>query len=256
MTPSLVQFDKKRLGDRPGLCGVDEAGRGCLAGPVVAAAVWTSAAFYDSRMRVRLASAINDSKQLGPADRDELFDLITHWRDKGHLRFAAAEASVIEIGVHNILGATKLAMARALKDVSENAPAGAGRLIAAGHANDPLFAGAHADVVPVLVDGKPLKSFAWEHEALVGGDGRSLAIAMASIVAKVTRDRRLDELDKIHPAYGFGIHKGYGTPEHVLAIHRHGPCPGHRALFLRNILEGGAPATGAVAEDDQAEFGF
>ncbi len=255
MTPSLVQFDKKRVGARPGLCGVDEAGRGCLAGPVTAAAVLVRASFYDSRMRARLAGAINDSKQLGPADRDELYDLIAHWRDKGLLHFAAADASVIEIGAHNILGATKLAMARAIKDVSEAAPADAGRLVATGHAGDPLFAGRTDDIAPVLIDGKPLKSFAWEHEALVGGDGRSLAIAMASIVAKVTRDRRLDALDRKYPAYGFALHKGYGTPEHVLALHRHGPCPEHRALFLRNILDGGADAR-AVAEDDQAEFGF
>lgn len=94
MSPTLIQFDKRRLASAPGLCGVDEAGRGCLAGPVVAAAVWADAKFYDGRMRARLASAVNDSKQLSADDREELLDLITLWRDKGVLRYAAGEASV------------------------------------------------------------------------------------------------------------------------------------------------------------------
>lgn len=258
MTPSLTQFDKKRLGASPGLCGVDEAGRGCLAGPVVAAAVWADAKFYDSRMRVRLAAAVNDSKQLSSDDRAELLDLITHWQTKGVLRFSPGSATVMEIGVYNILGATKLAMSRALKTLADAAPGGHSPFTPVGQKSDPLFATGVSTSVPVLVDGKPLKPFAWEHEAIVGGDGRSLVIAMASIVAKVTRDRAMEALDKAYPSYGFGVHKGYGVPEHVLALHRHGPCPEHRALFIRNILDGGKGASDAagVAEDDQSEFGF
>lgn len=258
MTPSLIQFDKKRLGASPGLCGVDEAGRGCLAGPVVAAAVWADAKFYDSRMRVRLASAINDSKQLSADDREELLDLIAHWQTKGVLRFSPGEASVLEIAGYNILGATKLAMGRALKALADAAPGGHSPFTPHGEKSDPLFATGRASAVPVLVDGKPLKPFAWEHDAIVGGDAKSLVIAMASIVAKVTRDRACAHLDKAYPLYGFGVHKGYATPEHVLAIHRHGPCPEHRALFIRNILDGGKGASVAsgVAEDDQSEFGF
>jgi len=255
MTPSLLQFDRRRLGAAPGLCGVDEAGRGCLAGPVVAAAVWTDAAFYDGRMRARLAAAVNDSKQLSAEDREELFDLIVLWRNKGVLRFSPGEASVMEIGAYNILGATKLAMSRALKSL-EDAVAAPSPFTAHGQKSDPLFATGGAAAVPVLVDGKPLKPFAWEHEAIVGGDGKSLAIAMASIVAKVTRDRAMNALDKAYPDYGFAAHKGYGTPEHVLAIRRQGPCPEHRTLFLRGILNGGKTADVPDASDDQSEFGF
>lgn len=257
MSPTLIQFDKRRLASAPGLCGVDEAGRGCLAGPVVAAAVWADAKFYDGRMRARLASAVNDSKQLSADDREELLDLITLWRDKGVLRYAAGEASVMEIGVYNILGATRLSMSRALKTLADAGPGGHPPFAPAGHAGDPLFANGGANAVPVIVDGKPLKPFAWEHEAIVGGDAKSLVIAMASIVAKVTRDRALVALDKVYPQYGFAVHKGYGTPDHVLALHRHGPCPEHRMLFIRGILNGGKSVDAGVAEeDDQSEFGF
>lgn len=257
MSLTLIQFDKKRLGASPGLCGVDEAGRGCLAGPVVAAAVWADARFYDSRMRARLAASVNDSKQLSADDREELLALITLWRDRGVLRYAPGEASVMEIGVYNILGATRLAMGRAIKTLADAAPGAHPPFSPAGHARDPLFAGGAAACVPVSVDGKPLKPFAWEHDAIVGGDAKSLVIAMASIVAKVTRDRALVALDKVYPQYGFAEHKGYGTPEHVLALHRHGPCPEHRPLFIRGILNGGkATDADAVAEDDQSEFGF
>lgn len=258
MTPTLLQFDKKRLGTSPGLCGVDEAGRGCLAGPVVAAAVWADAKFFEGRMRARLASAVNDSKQLSADDREELFDLIDLWQKKGVLRYSPGEASVMEIGVYNILGATKLAMSRALKTLADAAPGGHAPFTPVGEKSDPLFASGAPARVPVLVDGKPLKPFALEHHAIVGGDGKSLVIAMASIIAKVTRDRAMDSLDKAYPQYGFATHKGYGTPEHVLALHKHGPCAEHRELFIRNILGGGkgSPEAAGVAEDDQGEFGF
>lgn len=255
MSLTLLQFDRKRLGSAPGLCGVDEAGRGCLAGPVVAAACWADAKFYDGRMRARLASAMNDSKQLSADDRDELFDLLGLWKNKGVLRFAPGSATVLEIGVYNILGATKLAMGRALKTLEDEAGAPS-PFAAHGQKSDPLFASGATTTVPVLVDGKPIRPFAWEHEAIVGGDAKSLVVAMASIVAKVTRDRALLALDKTYPDYGFAVHKGYGTPDHVLAIHRHGPCPEHRALFLRGILNGGKTAGIPEGADDQSEFGF
>ena len=105
--------------------------------------------------------------------------------------------------------------------------------------------------VLVLVDGLPLRPFVWAHEAIKQGDGKSLAIALASIVAKVERDRLMVELDAKYPAYGFAIHKGYAVPQHVEAIKTHGPCPEHRELFLRKILAGEA-----VPTDEQVEFEF
>jgi len=105
--------------------------------------------------------------------------------------------------------------------------------------------------VLVLVDGLPLRPFAWAHESVKGGDGKSLAIALASIVAKVERDRLLVELDARYPAYGFARHKGYGTPDHIEALRRLGPCPEHRELFVRGILAGEEPPP-----ESQDEFSF
>jgi len=184
-------------GIRP-VAGVDEAGRGPLAGPVVAAAVILPEEF--------LLDGLNDSKKLTHEKRLKLFDALT---GNGEVFFCIAQASADEIGQLNILRATHLAMRRALEGLEEK-----------GHPP------AHA-----LVDGLPAKGLPVEQTALVGGDGLSLSIAAASILAKVTRDRIMDDLDLEYPQFGFGRHRGYATADHLAMLREHGPCPHHRLGF-------------------------
>ncbi len=246
---SLAQFDRRRGADRPGIAGVDEAGRGSLAGPVVAAAVWLDGGFYADAACLRRVRGANDSKELTAPQREDLRGRIEELRAEGKLRLAWAQGSVVEIAAQNILGATRTAMARCLAELDASArPA---RPFAAAGTEGELFGFGDTKAVLVLVDGLPLRPFAWAHEAVKQGDGKSLAIALASIVAKVERDRLMAGLDARFPAYGFAAHKGYGVPEHVEAIRAHGPCPEHRDLFLRKILAGEEPPG-----DEQAEFGF
>ncbi|MDR2129530.1 MAG: ribonuclease HII [Burkholderiaceae bacterium] len=179
----------------PGLvAGVDEAGRGPLAGPVVAAAV-----ILDER---RPIAGLADSKRLTPKRRAALFDEIC---DKA-LCCAIAQASVEEIDAHNILQATLLAMRRAV-DGLRLAPA------------------------LVLVDGNRLPRLPMRAEAVVGGDARVAAISAASILAKVHRDRWCEAVHAQWPQYGFATHKGYGTAAHLAALQAHGPCEHHRRSF-------------------------
>jgi len=179
----------------PGLiAGVDEAGRGPLAGPVVAAAV-----ILDARAPIQ---GLADSKQLSPRRREQLFDEI---RAKA-LCCSIAQASVEEIDRLNILQATMLAMQRAVK-------------------------GLRLKPNKVLVDGNRLPSLEMLAEAVVSGDALVPAISAASILAKVTRDRLLNELHALHPGYGFDRHKGYGTAQHMLALQTLGPLDVHRRSF-------------------------
>jgi ribonuclease HII len=185
---------------RQGLCaGVDEAGRGPLAGPVVAAAV-----ILDPKRRIR---GIRDSKQLDPEEREALAKKI-----RAHaLAWSVAWADVEEIDAINILEATHLAMRRAL----------IGLRIPPAH---------------VQIDGNRCPSFAGlaldcTFEAIVDGDALRSCIGAASILAKVTRDRMMIEYDKIYPHYGFAVHKGYGTPQHYDMLESFGPSPLHRRSF-------------------------
>lgn len=182
--------------------GVDEAGRGPLAGPVVAAAVLFERKFLEAEANRSLAG-LDDSKKL-PALRREFFHALLSTCP--HVQIGIAAASVEEIDALNILKATHLAMARAL-----------------------------AQLVPLpdlaLVDGLPVQGLPVPHRAIVGGDASSLSIAAASVMAKVTRDRLMAELAAQFPAYGFERHKGYGTKAHLDALRRHGPCPAHRRSF-------------------------
>lgn len=181
--------------DAPGLmAGVDEAGRGPLAGPVVAAAV-----ILDDLRPIR---GLADSKQLSPATRERLFDLIC----ARALCCSIAQASVEEIDELNILQATLLAMRRAVEGL---------RLLPAR----------------VLVDGNRLPVLRVPAEAVIGGDASVKSISAASILAKVHRDRLCQELHAAHPQYGFAGHKGYATPEHLEALRRHGACVHHRRSF-------------------------
>jgi ribonuclease HII len=192
----FLQAEQARLAwDVPGLiAGVDEAGRGPLAGPVVAAAV-----ILDDRHPIK---GLADSKQLTAKRREKLYDEI---RAKA-LCCSIAQASVEEIDRLNILQATMLAMQRAV-------------------------AGLRLKPHKVLVDGNRLPPLDVLAEAIVSGDALVPAISAASILAKVTRDRELAELDQRHPAYGFAQHKGYGTAQHLQALQQHGPLPEHRRSF-------------------------
>ena len=188
--------------------GVDEAGRGPLAGPVVAAAV-----ILDERQPI---DGLADSKVLSASRRERLFDDI---RAKA-LCFCVAQASVEEIDAINILQATLLAMQRAV-------------------------AGLRLPPKLVLVDGNRLPVLPMQSEAVVKGDALIPAISAASILAKVTRDHWCQEMDRQYPAYGFARHKGYGTAEHLDALRAHGACAAHRRSF-RPVTEALA-ATGVMA---------
>ncbi len=181
--------------DAPGLmAGVDEAGRGPLAGPVVAAAV-----ILDELRPIR---GLADSKTLTALQRERLHEQIL----ARALCCSIAQASVVEIDTHNILQATMIAMRRAVE-------------------------GLRLKPSKVLVDGNRLPTLDVLAEAIVKGDARVKAISAASILAKVHRDRLCDQLHQEFPHYGFASHKGYGTPEHMEALQRHGACIHHRRSF-------------------------
>ena len=191
----LAREEAQWSGDRATVAGVDEAGRGPLAGPVVAAAVILDLS--------KNWSGIDDSKQLTTEEREELYARVL----EGARAFAWSAAGPRVIDRMNIRRATHRAMASAVRRL-----------------------GLAPEVV--LVDGhETVGGIAHEQRAVVGGDGKCLSIAAASIVAKVIRDRLMERLDRVWPAYGFARHKGYGTPEHLAALDMHGPCPHHRKSF-------------------------
>jgi ribonuclease HII len=184
------------------VAGVDEVGRGPLAGPVVAAAVVLPRRWLTGGLPAEL-KGLNDSKQLTASQRERFHALLT-----GHdeVRFSLAQLDALEIDRLNILRATHRAMELALAQL-------------------------RPEPDHVLVDGNRVQSLPWPQTALVGGDGRSYSIAAASVIAKVHRDRLMREYDARFPAYGFGDHKGYGTAAHLAALAAHGPCPIHRRSF-------------------------
>ena len=178
------------------IAGVDEAGRGPLAGPVVAGAVVLPEDFANEWL--------DDSKKLTEARRERLYEELTQ---DGRVRFASGWAGVEEIDRLNILRATHLAMRRAVAALGDPGP----------------------DMV--LIDGLPVREFGWPQQAVVKGDTLSLSIAAASIIAKVERDRLMLALDKEFPDYQFARHKGYGTAVHLAALQHYGPSPHHRRSF-------------------------
>ena len=234
----LRGFDLKQIEGVAELIGVDEAGRGALAGPVVAGAVLVTKDFLEGRWALAKAGRVNDSKQLTASERDEMWFEFEALAAQGQIHAHFGVADVGEIETRNILGATKLAMRRALEGIY--------RADAFEQKSEPdLFATAEvvANFKPtvscrVLVDGLALRNFPYPHLGIVKGDARSLCIAMASIIAKVTRDRMMNDLDKKFPGYGFAQHKGYGTEEHRDAVLRLGRCTQHREMFLRKLLAG------------------
>lgn len=182
------------------ICGVDEAGRGPLAGPVCAAAVILP--------KDLIIEGLNDSKKLTEKKREALFDII---KQKA-ICYCIAFASVSEIEEYNILGATFIAMNRAIEGLE-----------------------CKADYA--LIDGNRLpRDIKIPAQTVVKGDSKSASIAAASILAKVTRDRFMLEYDKKYPEYNFAAHKGYGTKAHYEAIKAHGICEIHRPSFLKNVL--------------------
>ncbi len=181
------------------VCGVDEAGRGPLAGPVYAAAVILP--------KGCIIEGLNDSKKLTEKKRDLLFDIIIKRAESYSIAFSTVE----EIEKINILNASQLAMRRAVDMLEIKAD----------------FA---------LIDGNIARDFSVPVKTVVKGDSLSPSIAAASILAKVSRDRFCFEMDKMYPMYGFSKHKGYGTKAHYEAIKTFGPCPYHRFSFLKNVL--------------------
>jgi ribonuclease HII len=232
----LRGYDLKQIFGFAGLIGVDEAGRGALAGPVVAGAVLVNREFLEGRWAVGRSGRVNDSKQLTAAEREELWAEFDGLVNQGMIHATFGVGSVSEVESLNILGATKLAMRRALEGIypttafEQNEEPGLFASEAEKAAFQPVVS------CRILIDGLPLRHFPYPHQGVVSGDCRSLAIAMASIIAKVTRDRMMDELDKLHPGYGFAQHKGYGTEEHRAAILRLGRCGAHRESFLRKLF--------------------
>jgi ribonuclease HII len=184
------------------VAGVDEAGRGPLAGPVVAAAAILPSKWAASGLPPQL-EGLNDSKQLTAAQREKYFAFLTACPE---VQFAIAQVGAAQIDAINILRATHRAMNSALAQLQ----------LAPEHA---------------LVDGRPVKTMPVPHTAIVQGDARSYSIAAASVLAKVMRDRLMLEFDRQWPKYGFAGHKGYGTAQHLAAIAEHGPCPIHRRSF-------------------------
>ena len=194
--PSLEYENIKYAEGYTAVCGTDEAGRGPLCGPVVAAAVILP--------RDIEIAGLNDSKKLTEKKREKLFDVI---KEKA-VAYAIAEASPAEIDEINILNASMLAMRRAIEALQTKAD----------------FA---------LIDGNCSRGFDIPTQTIVKGDSISSSIAAASILAKVTRDRQCAELDKLYPEYGIAKHKGYPTKDHMDAVRKYGPAPIYRMSFLK-----------------------
>jgi len=232
----LRGFDLKQLEGVGALIGVDEAGRGALAGPVVAGAVLVSKEFLEGRWAVGQGGRVNDSKLLTPAEREALWAEFETLAAAGQIHANFGVADVAEIEQFNILGATKLAMRRALGGIYPPEAFAAKTEPDLFASADEIAAFQPTVSARILIDGLALKNFPYPHTGLVSGDARSLCIAMASIVAKVTRDRLMNDLDAQHPGYGLAQHKGYGTEEHRAALLRRGRCRQHRDLFLRKLL--------------------
>ena len=208
MFSPLCEFDKQQAIKQESnfLIGIDEAGRGPLAGPVVACACFIPPSV------VQHFDSVNDSKKLTEAKREELFQQLT-----GHngVLYGVGFATAKEIDQLNILQATFLAMRRAAQKFLKMPDSCA------------------------LIDGPyPVKGLTLKQVPIIDGDAKSLAIAAASIIAKVTRDRYMRVLDDIYPGYDFGGHKGYGTAKHLQALRELGPCPQHRRTFgpVRKLL--------------------
>ncbi len=227
-------YDRKLAKGRCGVVGVDEAGRGCLAGPVVAGCVILPAEFFKDAKNRNTVKEINDSKQFHEEKRESLFQRIQQLIESQKIFGATGSASVSEIEEHNIVGATCLAMQRAMELASQRSDKLWQPVISEGALFEDFDQ--PKNEWAVLVDGKPMKKLSYSHQGLVKGDTLSLAVAMASLLAKVTRDQLMKKLDLEFPDYGFASNKGYGAPVHLQALTNLGPTVCHRPRFLRNLL--------------------
>lgn len=225
----MLEFERAEwAAGRRRVGGVDEAGRGPLAGPVFAACVVFDPDFAE-REAQRCLRGLTDSKRLSPRARERFYVLLTTCPQ---VSWAFGLATVVEIDRWNILRATECAMQRAVAALTE----------------PPDF---------LLVDGPRAPVLPAPAKAIVGGDGRSLSIAAASVIAKVERDRRMMELDRAWPGYGFARHKGYGTADHLAALERLGPTPEHRRSFrpVSDVLRAAAEAASPAGEADCLKLG-
>lgn len=195
----MTVFEKKYRGQYTVICGIDEAGRGPLAGPVVA-----GACILPKEEEILY---LNDSKKLSPARREELYEEITGKA----LAWSVGIASPERIDQINILQATYEAMRSAIDELK---------------------------ITPdiLLVDAVTIPNVQTKQMGIIKGDAKSISIAAASILAKVTRDRMMDQYDEVYPEYRFVKHKGYGTAEHINALKKYGPCPIHRRSFIQNLI--------------------
>lgn len=214
MPPTLRREKKLVAQGHMSVIGVDEAGRGPLAGPVVAAAVESP-----KRFKIPSRALLDDSKKLTAEIREQLFAELT-----GAVRYGVSIVDTETIDRINIRQASWLAMQQAVADLVQRC-----------HANGE----SDYQVAFVIIDGLPYGPGPWPYEAIIKGDGECLSIAAASIIAKVTRDRIMVEYDAVYPQYGFGSHKGYSCPQHFKTLQEHGPCPLHRRSFapVRAALE-------------------
>ena len=205
---SIYEYERELAGEGVLFCGVDEAGRGPLAGPVVACACFIPPSIAQH------FNDVNDSKKLTEAKREDLFKKLT---SDSAIIYGVGFATAAEIDQLNILQATFLAMRRAAQKFLKMPDSCA------------------------LIDGPyAVKGLALKQQPVIDGDAKSLAIASASVIAKVTRDHYMTVLDKRYPGYGFAGHKGYGTAKHLQALRKLGPCPEHRRTFgpVRKLLPG------------------
>lgn len=218
MKSSLQIHDEKLMTGSRLLIGLDEVGRGALAGPVFTAACLMKDNFFKNDDSLSLTAGFRDSKKMSAGKREDAYQSLIYLKKIGTIDFEISSASVAEIESLNITGATRLSIERSLKALRarQRQPALVETLI--------------------LMDGKPLKDFSYPHQAIVGGDDLSLAIASASILAKVARDRYMNTLGEQFPRYDWQKNKGYGTKFHREQIQLAGACSEHRALFLRKII--------------------
>ncbi len=211
----MLEFERKAWAQGfQVVAGVDEAGRGPLAGPVVAAVC-----ILDPKTQIL---GLNDSKKLTPAARNRLYSEILEQA----LAWQIGISDHLEIDKINILQATCNAMRSAITNLSKK-----------------------PDLL--LVDAVKLKQVEPDVWPIIRGDGLSVSIAAASILAKVTRDAMMEEFDKQYPEYGFARHKGYGTPQHYEALSKHGPCPIHRLTFIRSVLDAEKSTDSQISLFDQ-----
>lgn len=204
-TPSFFEERRLRAQGYRHIAGIDEVGRGALAGPVVAAAI-----VLPSRLKAHWAGLVRDSKQLTPKKRELLYDHISEIA----IAIGIGSVDCLAIDTLGIVRATEMAMKQAIDQLSPPADF-------------------------LLIDFMSLTGVRLPQKGIVDGDSRCFSIACASIIAKVTRDRLMTELDGVYPGYLLGQHKGYGTGEHLACLHRLGPSPIHRRTFqpVRDLLD-------------------